>query len=110
MCFAALAHSLVVMFPEVSVSALARHVEHCEGKTTRREEKCIKHKIMHHICSPETEICNYEKVTDIIFMYYEQLPGCLELLYAEANGGDNVLCLSLKNKYNMLSNRLSTLY
>lgn len=27
------------MFPEVSVSALTRHVKHCEGKATRQKEK-----------------------------------------------------------------------
>lgn len=26
------------MFPEVSVSALTRHVKHCEGKATGRKE------------------------------------------------------------------------
>ncbi len=55
----ALAHSPVVMFPKVSVSALTRHVKHCEGETTRKEDRkllctlsdCIEFKkIVHHIC------------------------------------------------------------
>lgn len=29
----------VVMFPKVSVSALTRHVKHCEGKTTHAGQK-----------------------------------------------------------------------
>lgn len=37
--FVAPAHLPVVVFPKVSVSALTRHVKHCEGKTTRTEEK-----------------------------------------------------------------------
>lgn len=32
----------------------------------------------------------------------EPLPGCLELLYAEANGWDDVLCLGLKDKHSLL--------
>lgn len=37
--FVAPVHLPVVVFPKVSVSALTRHVKHCEGKTKRTEEK-----------------------------------------------------------------------
>lgn len=93
------------MFPKVSVSALTRHVKHCEGKTTHAGEKT-------ETCSIKVLLLFYidkvqlKKIPWGIAVDWKPLPRRLELLYAEANGRYNVLRLGLKRATKTFSETL----
>lgn len=88
------------MFPKVSVSALTRHVKHCEGKTAHAGEKTenllkvknIRVYVLRSYCLTVDKV----QLKSSILLNAKPLPRRLELLYAEANGWYNVLCLGLK--------------
>lgn len=75
------------MLPQVPVPALSRHVKDCERKTAQKS--CYVSVLVSYTCFPTR--------TAAVHFAEGSLPGCLELLYAEANGWYNVLRLSLKD-------------
>lgn len=74
------------MLPQVPVPALSRHVKDCERKTAKKS----------YVCALGSYMCQLI-MTLMLNFASGSLPGCLKLLYAEANSWYNVLCLSLKD-------------